>query len=145
MEMLIGKGKSSSLVSRLLFSHDSQVRNLNLNSKCAFWIIIRMTVFWTVCTTNHIAIRNLKCAINSNDGRTVIWIAHFKLRIAMWFGGALHMHGPKYRHFESSFWRIAHFKLKLKLHTLLSCENSPSCLMFTQLSPDIKHANTRLI
>ena len=33
-----------------LFSHDSKVRNLNLNLKCAFLIKIRKTVVWTVCT-----------------------------------------------------------------------------------------------
>ena len=33
------------------------------NSKCAIQMMIRMMVFWTVCTPNHIAIRNLKCAI----------------------------------------------------------------------------------
>ena len=34
---------------------------LNFNSKCAFLIKIRKTIFWTVCTPNHIAMRNLKC------------------------------------------------------------------------------------
>ena len=33
----------------------------NLNLKCAFWIKIRKTVFWTVCTPNYIAMRHLKC------------------------------------------------------------------------------------
>ena len=46
-----------------LFSHESKVRNLNDHSSCEFWMIIRMTVFWTVCTQNYIAMRNLKCAI----------------------------------------------------------------------------------
>ena len=46
-----------------LFSHESKVRNLNYHSNCAIWMIIRMTVFWTVCTPNYIAMRNLKCAI----------------------------------------------------------------------------------
>ena len=45
-----------------LFSHESKVRNLNFNSKCAFWFKIRKTVFWTVCTPNYIATRHLKCA-----------------------------------------------------------------------------------
>ena len=45
-----------------LFSHDGKVRILNFNSKCAFWIKIRKTVFLTVCTPNHITMRNLKCA-----------------------------------------------------------------------------------
>ena len=45
-----------------LFSHDGNVRILNFNSKCAFWIKIRKMVFWTVCMPNHIAMHNLKCA-----------------------------------------------------------------------------------
>ena len=32
-------------------------------AKCTIWIIIRMMVFWTMCTPNYIAIRHLKCAI----------------------------------------------------------------------------------
>ena len=55
------------------------------NLKCAIQMIIWVTVFWTVCTSYHIAICNLKCAIQ------------MKLCI-----------------------------LKFKLHTLLSCENSLS-------------------
>ena len=38
------------------------MRILHFNSKCAFWIKIWKTVFWTVCTPNHIAMHNLKCA-----------------------------------------------------------------------------------
>ena len=45
-----------------LFSHESKVRNLNLNLKCAFWIKIWKTVFWTVCMPNYIAMHHLKCA-----------------------------------------------------------------------------------
>ena len=45
-----------------LFSHDGQVRILNRDSRCASWIKIRNTVFWTVCTPNHVKIRNLRCA-----------------------------------------------------------------------------------
>ena len=45
-----------------LFSHDGKVRILNFNLKCASWIKIRKTVFWTVCTPNHVEMRNLKCA-----------------------------------------------------------------------------------
>ena len=47
-------------------SHDGKVRILNFDSKCAFWVKIRKTVFFTVCTPNHIAMRN--------------WNAHFKWR-----------------------------------------------------------------
>ena len=50
-----------------LFSHESKVHNLNLNSKCAFWIKIWKTVFWTVCTPNY-------------TSQCVIWNAHFKWR-----------------------------------------------------------------
>ena len=45
-----------------LFSHKSKVRNFNFNLKCAFWIKIRKTVFWIVCTPIYIAMRHLKCA-----------------------------------------------------------------------------------
>ena len=57
-------------------------------AKCIIWIWIRnahfelkirKTVFWTVCTPNHIVMRNLKCAIQMMV-RTIIWIAHFKLQ-----------------------------------------------------------------
>ena len=121
-----------------LFSHDGKLHNLNFNSKCAFWIkirktvvwtgvrqnhiamrnlrcavqmMIRMTVFWTVCTPNHIAISNLKCAIQMMV-RTMIWIAHFKLCTAMWFG----VHTVQ----NTVFWILiqnAHFKFKFKLRT----------------------------
>ena len=54
---------------------------------------------------------------------TVIWNAHFKLRIAMWFG----VHTV-----QSTVFRIfiqnAHFELKFKTRTLPSCENSLSCM-----------------
>ena len=125
-----------------LISHDSKVRNLNLNSKCAFWIKIRKTVVWTVCTP--------KC---------VTWNAQFK----WWSGPSFELRISNYESrcdlaytrsnipsFESSFelrisnyasqcnfgvhtvqttvFRIliqnALFKLKFKLRTLLSCENS---------------------
>ena len=58
-----------------------------------------MTVFWTMCTPNHIAIRAIQ--IMHHD---VIW----------------RRHGPNYR--VSNF--NSKFELKLKLRTLLSCENS---------------------
>ena len=59
-------------------------------SQCVFWIAqyewsFRMTVFWTVCTQNYIAMCDLNCAIQMTV-QTIIRIAHFKLRIAMWFG-----------------------------------------------------------
>ena len=46
-----------------LFWHESKVRNLNDHSNCAIWLIIRMTVFFTMCMQNYIAMRNLNCAI----------------------------------------------------------------------------------
>ena len=92
-----------------LFSHDSKVRNLNLNLKCAFWIKIQKTVFWTVCMPNHIAIRNLKCAIQMMV-RTVIWIANIKLRFAMWFG----VHTVQNTVIQIIIW-IAHFKLRIAM------------------------------
>ena len=45
-----------------LFSHDGKVRILNCDSRCASWIKIRNTVFWTVCTPNHVEICDLRCA-----------------------------------------------------------------------------------
>ena len=55
--------------------------------------------------------------------QTIIGIAHFKLRIAMWFG----VNTVQNTAFQSLI-QNAHFelKLKLKLHILLSCENSLS-------------------
>ena len=86
--------------------------------KCAIQMMIRMTVFWTVCMPNHIAMRNLKCAIQMMVW-TIVWNAHFKLRIAMWFG----IHTVQ----NTVFWILiqnAHFELKFKIRTLPSCENS---------------------
>ena len=56
-----------------LFSHDSKVRNLNFNLKCAFWIKIRKTVVWTVCMPKSHRMRNLKCAIQMMIRMTVFW------------------------------------------------------------------------
>ena len=57
--------------------------------------------------------------------RIIIWIAHLKLRITMWFWRT---HGPNYRlsNFNSKCIQNAHFELNFKLRTLLSCENSHS-------------------
>ena len=103
-----GGGKLTRMI-LWLFSHDGKVRILNSNSKCAFWIKIRKTVFWTVCTPNHIAMRNLKCAFQMMV-RTMIWIAHFKLRIAMWFG----VHTVQNTVIRIIIW-IAHFKLHIAM------------------------------
>ena len=94
-----------------LFSHDSKVRNLNFNSKCAFWIKIRKTVVWTIV---YAKMRNLKCAIQ-------MMVRHFKYASRCDFG----VHTV-----QTTVFRIliqnAHFELKFKLRTLLSCENSQS-------------------
>ena len=92
-------------------------------SRCVTWIAqfewsfeFRMTVFWTLCTQNYIAMRDLNCAIQMTVW-TIIWIAQFKLRIAMWFG----VHGPKYRHSNDNsncsilmLIQIAHFCPRVK-------------------------------
>ena len=93
-----------------LFSHDSKVRDLNLNLKCSFWLKIRKTVFWTVYMPNHIAMRNLKCTIQMMVRviRIIIWIAHLKLHIAMWFWRT---HGPNYR--LSNFNSKCAFQIKI--------------------------------
>ena len=46
------------------------MRILNFISRCASWIKIRKTVFWTVCMPNHVAIHDLRCA-SSNHGPEV--------------------------------------------------------------------------
>ena len=86
------------------------------NLNCAIWMI-RITVFWTMCTQNYIAMRNLKCAIQMMV-RTIIWIAHFKLRI---YNVILRTHGPKYRHSNDHsncaiqmIIQIAHFCSRVK-------------------------------
>ena len=56
---------------------------VHTTAKCAFWIKIRKTVFWTVCTPNHIAMRisndgpdhNLNCACQIMHC-DVIWRTH---------------------------------------------------------------------
>ena len=52
-----------------LFSHESKVRNFNYHLNCAFWMIIRKMVFWTVCTPYYIAMRRLKCAFQTTVRR----------------------------------------------------------------------------
>ena len=55
------------------FHTRARVHNLNFNSNCAIWMVIRMKVFWTVCTQNYIAIHNLNCAIWMILQMTVFW------------------------------------------------------------------------
>ena len=57
------------------FHTRAKVRNLNFKLNCAIQIIIRMTVFWTVCTQNYIAMRILKCPIQITH-RGVILCTH---------------------------------------------------------------------
>ena len=81
-----------------LFSHKSKVRNLNDHSNCAIWMIIRMMAFWTVCTQNYIAMRNLKCATQMTVRRCfpVMYLSNhavkslyecLDLKIVSWGGG----------------------------------------------------------
>ena len=81
-----------------LFSHDGKVRILNRDSRCASWITIRNTVFWTMCMPNHVEIRDLAYTRSKipYSNRIVIQDAHL----------------------ESRF----------KIRTLPSCENSPNAV-----------------
>ena len=91
------------------------MRNLKCTIQMMIRMMIQMTVFWTVCTPNHIAIRNLKCAIQmmvlDHHLNGAFQITHFGVHMV-----------------QTTVFRIliqnAHFELKLKLRTLLSCENS---------------------
>ena len=91
-------------------------------------MMIRMTVFWTVCTPNHIAMHNLKCAIQRWSGSS------FELRIGPSLNCAFQITHrdvicrTDVHMVQNTVFRIliqkGHFKLKFKLRTLLSCENS---------------------
>ena len=101
-----------------LFSHDGKVHISNRDSRCASWITIRNTVFWTVCTPNHIEIRDLRCVTRKHLW-TVIWDAHLKSRISTWFG----VHTVQ----NTVFWIViqdAHLESRFKIRTLPSCEDS---------------------
>ena len=80
-------------------------RDFNRDSRCASWITIQNTVFWTVCTPNHVEIRDLRC-ITRKHLWTVIWDAHLKSRISTWFG----VHTVQIPYFES--W----FKMRISNH-----------------------------
>ena len=101
-----------------LFSHDGKVRILNCDSRCASWITIQNTLFWTVCTPNHVEIRDLRC-VTRKPLLTVIWDAHLKSRISACFG----VHTV-----QNAVFRIviqdAHLESRFKIRTLPSCENS---------------------
>ena len=60
---------SSKILHERLFSNESKVHNLNDHSNCAIWMIIRVTVFWTVCSFTGKFI-----------SRCVIWSAQFNWR-----------------------------------------------------------------
>ena len=100
------------VTSHRLFSHDGKVRILNRDSRCASWITIRNTVFWTVCTPNHVEIRDLRCVTRKHLW-TVIWDAH------SWFG----VHTVQNTVFRIVI-RDAHLESRFKIRTLPSCENS---------------------
>ena len=108
-----------------LFSHDDKVRIFNRDSRCASRIMIRNTVFWTVCTPNHVEIRDLRCVTRKHLW-TVIWDAHLISRISTWFG----VHTVQ----NTVFWIViqdAHLKSRFKIRTLPSCENSLSNAVVT--------------
>ena len=109
-----------------LFSHDGKVRILNRDSRCASWIMIWNTVFWTVCTPNHVEIRDLR-RVTRKHLWTVIWDAHLKSRISTWFG----VHTV-----QITVFRIvildAHLESRFKIRTLPSCENSLSFKVICQ-------------
>ena len=100
---------------------------LNRDSRCASWITIQTTVFWTVCTPNHVEIHDLRCVTRKHLW-TVIWDAHLKSRISTWFG--VHM-------VQNTVFRIviqdAHLESRFKIRTLPSCENSLSLSRITNL------------
>ena len=94
------------------------MRILNRDSRCASWITIRNTVFWTVCTPNHVEIRDLRCASQITVQRC-FRVTHLKSRISTWFG--IHT-------VQNTVFRIviqdAHLESRFKIRTLPSCENS---------------------
>ena len=63
-----------------------KVRNLNDHSNCAIWMIIRMTVIWTMCTQNYTAFHN-------GPDHQLNWTIQIMHRDVI-----LRTHGPKYRH-----------------------------------------------
>ena len=114
----LGDGATWLNVTLRLFSHDGKVRILNRDSRCASWIMIRNTVFWTVCTPNHVKIRDLRCASQITVQRC-FRVMHLKSRISTWFG----VHTV-----QNTVFRIviqdAHLESRFKIRTLPSCENS---------------------
>ena len=110
-------GTSYKFESLWLFSHDGKVRILNRDSRCASWITIRNTVFWTVCTPNHVEIRDLRCT-SQITVQGCFWVTHLKSRISTWFG----VHTV-----QNTVFRIviqdAHLESRFKIHTL-PCESS---------------------
>ena len=80
------ENQKGTITTQRLCSHDGKVRTLNFNSKCAFWIKIRKTMFWTLCTPNHIAMRNLKCAFQMTVQRCfpVTHLAKSHSEITVW-------------------------------------------------------------
>ena len=98
-----------------VFTWEQKCAILILISKCAISMIIRMTVFWTMCTQNYIAMRNLNCAIwmiKDHHLNCAFQITHRDV--------SLHTHDPKYCH--SNDHSIAHFELKFNFWYQV-CEN----------------------
>ena len=99
------------------FSHDGKVRILNRDSRCASWITIRNTVFWTMCTPNHIEICDLRCACISNHGPEVFssYASQITNLDVIW-----RTHGPKYRILN----RDSRCASRITIQNMHSCENS---------------------
>ena len=89
------------------FHTRAKVSNLNDHLNCAIWIIIRMTVFWTVCTQIYIAMHD--------------WIAQFK----WWSGPWFELRNSNYasRCNIRMIIQIAHFCSRVKTVIVLSSEN----------------------
>ena len=90
-----------------------EMRILNHDSKYGIW---------TVCTPNHVEIRDLRCASQITVQRC-FRVMHLKSRISTWFG----VHTVQ----NTVFWIViqdAHLESRLKsrfkIRTLPSCENS---------------------
>ena len=94
------------------------------NLKCAIQMMVQ-TIIWIAHFKLRIAMWFGILTVQNTVIRIIIWIAHFKLCIAMWFG----IHTVQTTVFRILIQNV-HFDLKFKLRTLLSCENS-LCLLFS--------------
>ena len=143
-----------------LFSHDSKVRNFNFNSKCAFWIKIRKTValdhvyakitsrciIWNVQFKWWFKWRYFGPCVCQITSRFIILNAQFKWKSRPSFELRISNYASQcdfgVHTVQTTIFRIfiqnAHFKLKIKLRTLLSCENSHSDFPVTSGVADLK-------